>query len=79
MSGESCFNCPMLVFSSSERLSLILSFSRLRDAWRKLGNMGQEEAMLKYIELVDSLLPNWRTKSTHVGFHFTSHNTSLHE
>ena len=30
-----------------------------REAWTKLGDLSKKEAMEKYLQLVDSLDPNW--------------------
>ena len=31
-----------------------------REAWNKLGDMNKEEAMERYIDLLDELSPDWR-------------------
>lgn len=35
------------------------SFCFARQAWQKLGTMPPEEAMEKYIDIVDELYPTW--------------------
>ena len=37
------------------------SYSSLREAWHKLGELVQESAMQSYISIVDRVDPNWDT------------------
>jgi len=48
-------------------LNVIKSLASLfthREAWAKLGDLSKQEAMEKYLQLVDSLDPNWELQPT---------------